>query len=232
VEAAFLRELVMRNHFKYLIKYVVFIGLFLSFSAHSAAYDDFFRAIKQDDVRTVQNLLQRGFDPNTLDANKFHGLFLALREPSPKVAQILLQSPKIDVNPLTTDDESPLMMAVFKGQVEVAQQLIEKGADVNKTGWTPLHYAATAGHVQLIGILLAKYAYIDAESPNKTTPLMMAAHYGTPGAVKLLLEEGADPALKNDLGLTAIDFAQRADKKDSAEIIAAFIRAQQPKGKW
>jgi uncharacterized protein len=103
---------------------------------------------------------------------------------------------------------------------------------VNKTGWTPLHYAATAGHVQLISMLLAKYAYIDAESPNKTTPLMMAAHYGTAGAVKLLLEEGADPSLKNDLGLTAIDFAQRANKTDSVEIIAAFIRAQQPKGKW
>ncbi len=222
----------MRNYFKYLLKLIVFIGLFNSPLANAGAYDDFFKAIKLDDVRTVQNLLQRGFDPNTRDPDNFHGLFLALREPSPKVAQILIQAPKIDLNPLTADDESPLMMAVFKGQVELAQQMIEKGADVNKTGWTPLHYAATAGHVQLIGLLLAKYAYIDAESPNKSTPLMMAAHYGTPGAVKLLLEEGADPTLKNDLGLSAIDFAQRANKTDSVEIIAAFVRAQQPKGKW
>jgi uncharacterized protein len=206
--------------------------LMLASLARAGAYEDFFQAIKQDDAPTVQNLLQRGFDPNTIDPNKFHGLYLALREPSPKVAQVLINAPKIDLNYLTEQGESPLMMAVFKGQIELTQQLIKQGADVNKTGWTPLHYAATAGNTQLVKILLEHYAYIDAESPNKTTPLMMAAHYGTPGAVKLLLEEGADVGLKNDLGLSAMDFAQAAKKTDSVEIIAAFIRAQAPKGKW
>ena len=50
--------------------------------------------------------------------------------------------------------------------------------------------------------------------------------------MKLLLEEGADPLIKNQLGLTAIDFARRAGRGSSAEIIAAFVRAQQPRGKW
>lgn len=222
----------LMKHFKYLKKIIVFIGLFSIFSAYAGAYEDFFNAIKRDDPRTIQNLLQRGFDPNTRDPEHFHGLFLALREPSPKAAQVLIQAPKIDVNVLSQDGESPLMMAVFKGEVEIAQKLIEMGADVNKTGWTPLHYAATIGHVRLINILLAKYAYIDAESPNKTTPLMMAAGYGTASAVKLLLEEGADVSLKNDLGLTAMDFAQNANKKDAVDVIAAFLRAQAPKGKW
>ena len=61
---------------------------------------------------------------------------------------------------------------------------------------------------------------------------MMAAHYGTPAAVKLLLEAGADPTMKNQLGLTAIDFAHRGNRKDAVELIAASIRAAQPKGKW
>jgi uncharacterized protein len=222
----------MRNYFKCTLKVIVFIGLISTHSVWAGAYEDFFSAIKRDDSSAVQSLLQRGFDPNTLDPKKLHGLFLALREPSPKVAQILIKAPKIDLNPITDDGETPLMMAVFKGQTELAIQMIEKGADVNKPGWTPLHYAATAGNVQLIKILLENYAYIDAESPNKTTPLMMAAHYGTPGAVKLLLEEGADVSLKNEVGLTAIDFAQRALKQDSVDVISAFIRAQQPKGKW
>ncbi|MGB4584254.1 MAG: ankyrin repeat domain-containing protein [Rhodoferax sp.] len=81
-------------------------------------------------------------------------------------------------------------------------------------------------------LLLDENAYIDAASPNNTTPLMMAAHYGTAAAVKLLLEAGADPMLKNDLGLTAIDFAHRANRAESAELIAAFIRGRQPKGSW
>jgi ankyrin repeat protein len=50
--------------------------------------------------------------------------------------------------------------------------------------------------------------------------------------VKLLLEAGADPTLRNQLGLSAVDFAQRGNRPDAAEMIAAAIRAQQPKGKW
>jgi hypothetical protein len=38
--------------------------------------------------------------------------------------------------------------------------------------------------------------------------------------------------LKNELGLTAIDFAQRANRKESVDIIAAFVRGRQPRGQW
>ena len=124
------------------------------------------------------------------------------------------------------------MMASIKGMFEVSRQLIARGADVNKPGWTPLHYAATKGHTDIMTLLLDNYAYIDASSPNGSTPLMMAAMYGTPAAVKLLLEAGADPLIKNSLGLTAIDFAYRDNRTESAEIIAAFVRGRQPRGKW
>ena len=83
-----------------------------------------------------------------------------------------------------------------------------------------------------MSLLLEENAYIDAASPNNTTPLMMAAHYSTPAAVKLLLEAGADPMLKNDLGLSAIDFALRAEHTVAANIIAAFVRGLQSKGTW
>ena len=78
---------------------------------------------------------------------------------------------------------------------------------MNQAGWTPLHYAATKGHIEMMRLMIDNSAYLDAESPNGTTPLMMAAHYGTPMAVKLLLEEGADPRIKNKLGLSAWDFS-------------------------
>jgi ankyrin repeat protein len=84
----------------------------------------------------------------------------------------------------------------------------------------------------MVRLLLKHHAYIDAESPNRTTPLMMAAHYGNPGVVKLLLEEGADPLLRNQKGLSAIDFARGANRAEAAEIIAAFVRAKQPRGRW
>ncbi|MES2511452.1 MAG: ankyrin repeat domain-containing protein [Pseudomonadota bacterium] len=220
---------ILRSYFKYFIYLFVLIGFNASYAG---SYEDFFKAIKTDDAGTVQNLLTRGFDANTLDPQGQHALFLAIREPSPKVIKALLAAPKLDLNLLNSKGESPLMLAAFNGDLDLASQLVKRGADVNKTGWSPLHYAATKGQLALIRLFLENHAYIDAESPNGSTPLMMASMYGTPEAVKLLLDEGADALLRNQQGLTAIEFAQRANRKDVADIIAKSVRAKRPAGQW
>ena len=217
------------NYIKYLVYPFVFIGYSL---AWSGSYEDFFLAVKRDDAGAVQTLLSRGFDANVRDPNGQHALFLAVREPSPNVVNTLLGWPKTEVESRNSADESPLMLAALKGHTEIVKRLVEKGADVNKPGWAPLHYAATNGHIEIMNLLLEHHAYIDASSPNGSTPLMMAALYGTASAVKLLLEAGADPTIKNTLGLTAIDFAYRDRRAESADIIAAFIRGRDGKGKW
>ncbi|MBI2725152.1 MAG: ankyrin repeat domain-containing protein [Polaromonas sp.] len=219
----------MINYIKYSIYLFVLIGFNIS---HAGSYEDFFKAIKTDDAGTIQSLLARGFDPNTLDPQVQHGLILAIREPSPKVIKALLAAPNLDLNALNAKGESPLMLAVFNGDLDLASQMIKKGADVNKTGWTPLHYAATKGHVPLIRLLIENHAYIDAESPNGSTPLMMASMYGSAEAVRLLLDEGADPLLRNQQGLTATQFAQRVNRQDVADMIARSVRSKRPAGQW
>ena len=219
----------MRNY----LKYLVYLYVFACFSfAQAGSYEDFFAAIKKDDAAVITELLQRGFDPNTPGPDGQDGLYLALRDGSLKAANALVDWPKTKVESRNARDESPLMMAALKGHLDVVKKLIDRDADVNKPGWAPLHYAATGGHLAVMELLLEHYAFIDAESPNGTTPLMMAAHYGSPAAVKLLLEAGADTAMKNQLGMTAIDFARRGNRPDSVEMISAHIRGQQPKGKW
>ena len=214
-------------------KSLPYLIVFYSYSfCYAGSYDEFFKAVNLDDAVTVAALLNRGFDVNTLNRAGEHGLILALRESSIKVVTVLINWPKVNIEARTAQDESPLMLAAFIGLTGICRQLIAKDADVNKSGWTPLHYAATGGHLDVINMLLENHAYIDADSPNGTTPLMMAARYGTTAAVKLLLEAGADPALKNDQGLSAIDFAHGVNHSDSAELIAAFIRARQPMGNW
>lgn len=210
-----------------------FLTLILSCSwAWAGSYEDFFDAVKRDNPKTIQQLLESGFDPNTVNAQGRSGLQLAIKEPSFRVANVMIASPETDLNYLTPEGESALMLAALEGYADLSEKLIAQGADVNKPGWTPLHYAATRGHVLLIKILLDNHAYIDAESPNGTTPLMMAAHYGTAAAVKALLEGEADPLMKNEQGLSAIDFAQRADRADIVELIAKTIRNKQPAGEW
>lgn len=204
--------------------------------APAGSYDDFFTAIRRDDGAAIAALLRRGFDPNTRDPKGQVGLTLALQLDSRKAFDALMGARQLDVEARNAQDESPLMLAAIKGHVEVVKALIARDADVNKPGWTALHYAAsgtTPEHARIIALLLENHAYIDAASPNGTTPLMMAAQYGTSDAVQLLLDEGADPSLKNQLGLSATDFALRVSRKETAETIAAAIRRRQPnRGKW
>jgi uncharacterized protein len=219
----------MRNRIRFIAALV--LALALPFS-YAGSYDDFFVAITRDDPNAITELLERGFDANTVDPKGRQGLFLALQLGSLKAADVLIAWPKTQVEWRSAKDESPLMIAALKGYQEQVRKLIARDADVNKTGWTPLHYAATAGNGEMIARLLDENAYIDAESPNKTTPLMMAAMYGSTAAVRALLEAGADPTLRNQLGLSAVDFAQRGKRPDAAELIAAAIRNRQPRGKW
>jgi ankyrin repeat protein len=83
----------------------------------------------------------------------------------------------------------------------------------------------------MVRLLLEHHAYIDAESPNKTTPLMMATHYGHGDVVRLLLDGGADPTLRNEQGLTAVDFARRAGRDELADMVAENVLKRRPTGR-
>ena len=217
------------KYFRFIFYLVVYIGYS---SALAGSYDDFFKAIKEDNPVVLSNLMNRGFDVNTISPQGEYALILAFREPRLKAARVLIGWPNLNAEVRSAQDESPLMLAALHGLLAECQGLIERGADVNKSGWAPLHYAATNGHLAVMQLLIEENAYLDAESPNGSTPLMMAAHYGTPSAVKLLLESGADPTLKNNLGLSAIDFAHQANRLESAAIIGAFVRGRRPKESW
>jgi ankyrin repeat protein len=212
----------MKRYFKNLFYLIFFIGFSNSIAG---SYDDFFKAIHFDQVQEVQKLLKRGIDPNSPNEKGVPALIVALQSGSSKSAVILAQDPLTRVEASNPSNESPLMMAAIHNQLEVATVLIERGAEVNRKGWTALHYAATRGHIAMMRLLLENSAYIDAESPNGTTPLMMAAYYAPPLAVKLLLEEGADPTLRNQAKVNALEMALANERKQSAFYLQAFTQA-------
>ena len=193
-------------------------------SAQAGSYEDFFSAVERDDPTAIRALVQRGFDANSRSPQGQTGLFLALQGGSLRAADALLADPSLDVNALNEAGESALMIAALKGRLDWTQRLLDKGAQIDKSGWTPLHYAATGPEPAVVRLLLDRGAKIDAASPNRSTPLMMAAQYGSPDSVELLLARGADPKAKNDQGLTAADFARLADRQALAARLATLAR--------
>lgn len=184
------------------------------------SYREWFEAVRLDDVKRVQALLARGFDPNSVEPERFDtALILSVRLKSSKVFTALLQAPDVNLNARSLNGDTALMIAAFLPDVPRALALIAKGVEINRPGWTALHYAAASGSVVIIQRLLDESAYIDAESPNKTTPLMMAARSGHRAVVKLLLEEGADATLKNEADMTAADFARTQGFKELARLL-------------
>ena len=218
------------------LRLALFGGLGIAVSAAEAnSFDQFFRAIAADAPQTLQALASRGFDLNTRNEKLEPPLVIAVRSDALKVVDFLLSRSEVDVEARNAQGESPLMMAALKGLPAQTSALIGRGAHVNKPGWAPLHYAASHPGIkatEVVRLLLEHHAYIDASSPNGSTPLMMAAMYGHSGVIAQLLEAGADATIKNEQGLSAMDFAHRAGRATEAEQIARSVRSRQSSGRW
>ena len=180
----------------------------------------FMNSIERDGVNTVQKILAEGqFNANTLNYEGHTALYVALREPAPRVADVLIEDAQTKLNLENKFGENALMMAAMRGLLPQAQRMVAKGAEVNKKGWTPLHYAASAGDVAMVKFLLDASAYIDAESPTGDTPLMMAASRAKVEVVQLLLDEGADASLLNAAGQDAVAMALAGGNTKSAALL-------------
>ena len=195
----------MRIYLKYLFYLLIGIGVS---SANAGAYDDFFKAVIRDDVAWLRSLLQQGVDPNSRDPKGYPALTLALRRESPGAFALLLEHPATDVNALNAAGESALMLAAIAGDLESSQRLLARGARVDGPGWTPIHYAASGPNTRLVELLLSRGASLEAEAPNGTTALMLAAQTGPEATVELLLRRGADARRRNQRDLQAADFAR------------------------
>jgi len=123
------------------------------------------------------------------------------------------------VDPNIRDDRSkstPLMAAASQGQITVAKQLLQAGADVNAQddlGTTALIRAAEAGQREMAELLLDAGAVIDViEALHNQTALFKAAAEGHLSTVQLLVERGADPHFRLRGKITAAEWTRRMAK--------------------
>jgi ankyrin repeat protein len=95
------------------------------------------------------------------------------------------------------DGTTPLHCAAWKGHVEVAEILLNAGADLNAVnqdahyGGTPLHAAAHGNQKPVVELLIRRGAALDVVSCNGRTPLQETAFHNATAAAKLLRAAGA-----------------------------------------
>ncbi|TFW28970.1 ankyrin repeat domain-containing protein [Massilia horti] len=222
------------RHARRTIFRLFFVMACMWFGAAQAATPEesfnFFRAVQMDDARTVQALLGKGLDPNA--KNPVGGepaLVAAVREGSMQVLEVLLANPSTNIEVNALNGNTALMMAAFKHNKPALMALLNKGAAVDRQGWTALHYAAAAGDDEIARILLQRGARIDAVSPPASglyTPLMLAAREGRHSTAQLLIEQGANPRLKNSEDLTAAQIAERAGQAALSSAIEAQAKGR------
>jgi ankyrin repeat protein len=154
-----------------------------------------------------------------------------------------------DINAKSKHGDTALFTAVMNGRRDIGEFLVAKGAKVDvfaaaglgrveqvasflktqpalvattgPTGEIPLHTAAINGQNQVIELLLANGADVNAGGKVIMTPLHFAASAGQKDTAELLLAKGADIHAKDGNGWTPLHTAARCGKKELVELLLA-----------
>ena len=119
--------------------------------------------------------------------------------------------------------EVAIHMAAAKGDALAVQAFLRRGVKVDVPGplhkSTPLHWAAGAGKVITMEVLISLGADVDALSNSDATPLHQAVLRNRPEAVKLLIRSNADLNSRNKSGHTPLDYAKANDWTELATLL-------------
>ena len=160
-------------------------------------------------ARTVTRLLAAGADPNRARGTGETPVMTCARTGAVEAVTALFARGADPSAAEPWHGQTALMWAAGEGHAEVAQVLIDHGADVearSKGGFTALLIAAREDDPALVGHLVAAGADVNAAAPDGTTPLHVAAVRGHAALAMALLEHGADPNADGP-GYTALHWA-------------------------
>ncbi|XP_033499336.2 kinase D-interacting substrate of 220 kDa B isoform X1 [Epinephelus lanceolatus] len=120
--------------------------------------------------------------------------------------------------------QTPLMVAAEQGNLEIVQELIRRGANVNLDDvdcWTALISAAKEGHIEVVRELLENNANLEHRDMGGWTALMWGAYKGRTDVVQLLLEKGANSNITGQYSVYPIIWAAG---RGHAEIVHLLLQ--------
>lgn len=185
----------------------------------------------------AERWLQAGMSPDFMASRIGSGLMIAAWEGNLDLMALFVKY-GASLEQSNANGETALTLAAWRGKTRAVDWLLERGARLDPPAgqWGALHYAAFAGHLDLVEKLLARGADINARSPNGSTALMLAIYDGHATVAGRLLEKGAQRDLKNDWGDGAMEWAMRFDRLDIAKRLATpdeyRAAVDQPREKW
>jgi ankyrin repeat protein len=131
----------------------------------------------------------------------------------------------LDRNPsllrMQTPNGTLLLTAMYYGAADAVKVLLDRTAEDALN----LYEAATVGNARRLKTILGQ-SRVRIDEPNKEegfTPLGLAAFFGHPEAIKVLLEHGADVNLKlpSRFANTAVDAAVAGNRTEAVRILLA-----------
>ncbi len=150
-------------------------------------------ATKSGCTELVEDLLEKGVDPNRKDVLNRTPIFYAAEAGHYSITQSLLAAGATVVT-RDKNGQTPLLLAVKQGHDIVVKLLVEHnvGPDSrDNEGRTPVSLAAEHGHDAVIKLLIEKGADVNYADKEDRTPLSWAAKEGHETVSKLLIENGA-----------------------------------------
>lgn len=137
-----------------------------------------------------------------------------------------MTSPEIEQQfaPAENSELDLLLEAIYDGNIELVQFMLNKGADVNgmtKEGWTPLMEAADEGHMDILNLLITKGAKVNAATKDGFTALMVAVDEGHGEIAQVLIQKGAKLDATTEQGW---DVFMEAIDEGQTEIVSMLIQ--------
>ncbi|XP_070973189.1 kinase D-interacting substrate of 220 kDa B-like isoform X8 [Oncorhynchus clarkii lewisi] len=129
-----------------------------------------------------------------------------------------------EVDSRSENGQTLLMMASEQGSLEMVQELLRRGANVNLDDvdcWTALISAAKEGHVEVVKELLANNASLEHRDMGGWSALMWASYKGRVEVAQLLLEKGASPNITGQYSVFPVIWAAG---RGHAEIVHLLIK--------